>query len=89
MFSFLSKSSVGNISRVYCDYYYIMALIMIFSIAVSILGLMGVIYKSMVDKREKVGVSTFIAFGYAMFINVILYINYSLLFTMCRHSITQ
>jgi hypothetical protein len=64
-----------------------MALIMIFSIALSILGLMGAIYKSMVDKREKVGQGTFIAFGYAMFINVILYINYSLLFTMCRNSI--
>jgi hypothetical protein len=64
-----------------------MALVMIFSIALSILGLMGAIYKSMVDKREKVGQGTFIAFGYAMFINVILYINYSLLFTMCRNSI--
>jgi hypothetical protein len=60
---------------------------MIFSIALSILGLMGAIYKSMTDKREKVGQGTFIAFGYAMFINVILYINYSLLFTMCRNSI--
>jgi mannose/fructose/N-acetylgalactosamine-specific phosphotransferase system component IIC len=79
MFSILSKSSVGNISKVYCDYYYIMALIMIFSIALSILGLMGAIYKSMTDKREKVGQGTFIAFGYAMFINVILinkYIDY-------------
>jgi len=64
-----------------------MALIMIFSFALSILGLMGAIYKSMVDKREQVGQGTFIAFGYAMFINVILYINYSLLFTMCRNSI--
>jgi hypothetical protein len=89
MFSFLSKSSVGNISSVYCDYYYIMALVMIFSIAASILGLMAAIYKSMVDKREKVGAGTFVAFGYAMFINTILYINYSLLFTMCRNSITD
>lgn len=87
MFSFLSKSSVGNISKVYCDYYYIMSLIMIISISFTILGLMTTMYKSMVDKREKVGQGTFIAFGYAMFINTILYINYSLLFTMCRNSI--
>lgn len=87
MLSFLSKSSVGNIPKLYCDYYYFMALIMIFSMALTLLGLMGAIYKSMVDKREKIGQSTFIAFGYAMFINTILYINYSLLFTMCRNSI--
>ena len=87
MLSILSKSSVGNISKVYCDYYYFMALIMIFSIAMLILGLMGAIYRSMVDKREKVTQGTFIAFGYAMFINTIIYINYSLLFTMCRNSI--
>jgi hypothetical protein len=85
----MSKSSVGNISSVYCDYYYIMALIMIFSIAISILGLMVAIYKSMVDKREKVGWKTFLAFGYALFINTILYVNYSLLFTMCRNSIAN
>jgi hypothetical protein len=87
MLSFLSKSSVGNISKVYCDYYYVMALIMIFSIALSLIGLMAVFYRSMVDKRDKVTQSTFIAFGYAMFINIMLYINYSLLFTMCRNSI--
>ena len=87
MLSFLSKSSVGNIPKVYCDYYYIMALIMIFSIALLILGLMVAVYRAIVDKREKLNQSTFIAFGYAMFINVMIYINYSLLFTMCRNSI--
>ena len=89
MFSFLSKSSVGNIPRLYCDYFYIMALIMVLNIALSILGLMYAIYKSMVDKRERVTQGTFVAFAYATFINTILFINFSLLFTMCRNSITN
>lgn len=89
MFSFLSKSSVGNIPRLYCDYFYFMALFMIFNIAVSTLGLMYSVYRSVSAKGEKVTRTTYIGFTYATIINTILFINFSLLFTMCRNSITN
>ncbi len=87
MFSFLSKSSVGNISKEYCDYFYIMALIMVISIAFSILGLMVAVYKSATDKRSGITSGTYAAFAYTLFIHSILFINYSLLFSICRKTL--
>lgn len=87
MLSILSKNSVGNIGKVYCDYFYILALVMIFSIAISIFGFAFMLYKSMVDKRVKLDGNVYGAFAYALFINIILYIQNSLFYTMCIKSI--
>ena len=87
MLSILSKNSVGNIGKVYCDYFYILALVMIFSIALSIFGFTFMIYKSMTDKRVKMDGNVYGAFAYALFINIILYIQNSLFYTMCIKSI--
>lgn len=88
MLSLLSKNSVGSIGKVYCDYFYILALIMIFSIAMSVFGFIFLLYKSMTDKRTKIDGNVFAAFAYALFINIILYIQNSLFYTMCIRSIT-
>jgi hypothetical protein len=87
MFSFLSTSSIANISKVYCRYYYIMALIVIFSTALLTLGLMGSVYSSLVNKREKLHWSMFAGYLYAVFVNLILIVNFRLLFAMCSNSI--
>lgn len=88
MLSILSKNSVGNIGKVYCDYFYILALIMIFSIAMTIFGIIYALYQSMTDRRSKIDGNVYGVFAYALFVNIVLYIQNSLFYTMCVRSIT-